>query len=168
MLAGSGANLIATEVVSSGGVASGTIVSGLGALNVLAGGSAAGVTVRNDGVLNVFSGGRVTGGLVSAGIPTGGSAVIWAGGSATDLIVSGVEIVSSGGAVSGTVLFNYSFISAGGTATGTLISGVGPGDHSLQYDGSVGRQRVRLRHGLECDLVVGRWPCRAALCAARR
>jgi autotransporter passenger strand-loop-strand repeat protein/autotransporter-associated beta strand protein len=82
-------------LVVSGGVASGTVVSG-GAQHVDPGGTAIGTTVSG-GEQDVFSGGVVSGTVVSGG----------------------AQVVSSGGMASGTVVSGgYLFISAGGVVSG--------------------------------------------------
>ncbi len=92
-----------TEYVSSGGVASGTIVSG-GTQAVLSGGIASAAVVAG-GTEAVSSGGIASGTTVSAG-----ALVVSAGGLATDVAQAGGLIVNSG-------------VISASTASGTALSG---------------------------------------------
>jgi autotransporter-associated beta strand protein/autotransporter passenger strand-loop-strand repeat protein len=127
----------ATQNVS--GIASGTVVSGAGAIqNVLSGGSTTLTTVSDSGVQNVSRSGTATSTLVGASgvqnvaglaidaqISSGGRQNVTSGGSAADATVSdgGAQHVSTGGIASGTKLGagGSQTVSTGGSATETTV-----------------------------------------------
>jgi autotransporter passenger strand-loop-strand repeat protein len=86
----SGSIVSGQQVVSSGGIASGTIVDAGGVQNVFSGGSAGFTTVGLGGEQEIFGGGSVSGTVVSGG----GTEIVAAGGA----LVSGT-IVNSGGTI---------------------------------------------------------------------
>jgi autotransporter passenger strand-loop-strand repeat protein len=107
------------EIVSSGGVASGTVIIGGGTAFVSSGGVASGTMISSDGKEIVSSGGVASGTVIIGG----GTEIVSSGGVASGTVISsgGEQIVSSGGVASGTV------ISSGGTeiiASGGLGDGV--------------------------------------------
>ena len=97
----------ALEIVSAGGIASGTTVSSGGILELMSGAQLSGVTTLNfSGIVEIGSGYTASAFVVSNG---------------------GILEVASSGVANGTVVSNgsYQYILAGGTASGTVLSSGG-------------------------------------------
>ena len=130
-------------LVSSGGVAVATMVSGGGTENVAIGGVASLTTVSNGGIENVFAGGMVSGTVVLAvgheNVSSGGQAVgtilsggeetVFFSGTVSNTVVTsgGILTVSSGGVANfitvGSAAANggVDYVFAGGQANGTML-----------------------------------------------
>ena len=120
------------EYVSSGGVATGTVVNGGGALTVFAGGSAVSTTVSSGGYEVVSSGGSATGTTVA----TSGYLIVLSGGAASNttgpvlstgvvLVEPGAGVTSYGDHAAGVIVVGSGaaeYILSGGTATATTVS----------------------------------------------
>src|SRR5205807_1818722 len=125
VLIGSGAGVSAREIVSSGGVASGTTVSNTGLLVIQAGGSAVDAHVvstnigspGSNGALVVSSGGTATGTVVSSG----GILNVFSGGVESGAVVSGGGNVNVGQSAT-----------LGGTTFGDLLSGNGSASRAIE------------------------------------
>ncbi len=126
-----------SEIVVSGGVASGTVLSG-GSEIVSAGGRASGSIVASGGHESVHgttsadtvnSGGHQTisaGGMASGvTVKAGGSQTVLSGGTTRGTVLSGgSEVVSSGGTASGGTILDsggHQFVGAGGMASGVTV-----------------------------------------------
>ena len=109
----------ATMKVSSGGFASGTVVSNLGVINVSSGGVASSTSVLNGGSATVFTGGNASGTTLA----NGGAETVSSGGTETG------GVVNSGGRltlVSGGVLSNETLNSGANLfANNFVVSGAG-------------------------------------------
>ena len=126
-------------LVSSGGVAVATMVSGGGVEDVAAGGVASFTTVSNGGAENVFSGGVVSGTVVRAvghqnvssggqaagTILSGGEETVFFSGTVNSTVVSGggIAAVSSGGVANSVTVSSggEDFVFAGGRANATTL-----------------------------------------------
>ena len=138
---GTTVNSLGNEYVSSGGVASGTTLSG-GHQVVYASGTASGTTIDNGGIQYDL------GSAVSTTINTGGFEYVSSGGTATSTTVGGggqLDVLSSGVA-SGTTVnsLGNEYVSSGGMASGTTLSG-GPSGRICQRHGEQHDDRQR-RH----------------------
>ena len=124
------------EHVSSGGMASGTIVNSLGA-DYISGGAVAFGTVVAGGAEYVSSGGVTSGALVHAG--GDGSVGEW---------------ILSGGLDQGSVIFGWETIYDGGVASGTIVSNGQQFDYGLTLGTAVdgGGETV---YGVASGTVVG-------------
>ena len=127
------------QYVSSGYIASNTIINSGGIQRVYSGGTANGDTINNNGCQNVYSGGTTTSTTINGGIQG-----IYSGGTATsttinggvqavysrsvansNIIESGSQYISSGGIANWTAINSHGsqYIYAGGLASNTTISG---------------------------------------------
>lgn len=108
------APVLATIVVTNGGVASNKILAGVGY-----------VGPSDDGAMDVSSGGLA----VNTAIHSGGYQYIYTGGAATSSTITflGMQFVLSGGSATDTTLSNKGeqYVSSGGRANNTTISGGG-------------------------------------------
>ncbi len=115
-----GTTVAGADIISSGGVASGTVLN-RGAEVVSGGGVAVGAIVSSGGVEYVASGGVVS----SAVVTSGGQENVAAGGLARGTIVSASGLLLDAGTMSGTVLSSggAAYVQAGGVAVGTVLRG---------------------------------------------
>ncbi len=127
------AQVLADLLISSGGLATGTVLSS-GGLLLLAGGQANGTTVSSGGLLSAFASAAVSGSLVGAG----GSAVAQSGTvlSATTVTGGGQVTVYTSAIASGSVLEAGGLLSVGpgGSATGSIVSSGGV--ETVGYNGN--------------------------------
>ena len=130
------------QYVSSGGTAVGTVVSNGGIQTVLSLGSASNTTVDSGGNAYVSSGATVTSALLS-----GGTMEVFAGGVASDTIVSGGGEVMHGSGFFTSVRGGFEDVRAGGVASGTSVSG---GTQFIEPGGSA----VSAMLSGNCDQVV--------------
>ncbi|MBK3737583.1 hypothetical protein GAY29_32075, partial [Azospirillum brasilense] len=110
------------QVVSSGGVASGTVIRSYGSQTILSGGVASGTVISSGGAEYVSSGGVASGTVVSSGgAQYIGGVYYSAGGLAVGTVVSsgGIGYVYSGNTASNTVLRGGTLVvSSGGRVSG--------------------------------------------------
>ena len=139
------------EYVTSGGLASASVVSSGGNEYVSSGGFAISTAVTSGGFQSVVSGGAATG----ASIATGAQQNVWTGGIAstttlnggeqflfggtavaTAVSAGGAQYISSGGVASGTVVSSggHQYVSSGGSAIGAAVLNVGS---QVVFDGGM-------------------------------
>jgi autotransporter passenger strand-loop-strand repeat protein len=123
-LASGAAVFTGSQVVESGGTASGTTVGSGSKEIVLSGGTALGTALSSGSEIDIY--GSVSGFVVSAGI----TLVVGAGGTATTVLSGGSETVASGGSDVGTQK------TTGANASGTLIVKEGSQTQSFTLVGS--------------------------------
>lgn len=113
-----------TQIVHSGGKASGTTVNSAGSQNIGNAGSATGTIVNSGGFQRVSAGGVATDTQLS-----GGAQNIYSGGSATSAVIhqGGVQNISSGATASNTIINSGGSqrVSAGGVVSDTTINNSG-------------------------------------------
>ena len=131
-LANSATIFTGSQVVETGGTASGTIISG-GTEIVSAGGSDDGAKISGGTQLDyglasgatIVTGSQVVeaGGVASATIISGGTEIVSAGGTDDGAKISGGTQLDYGLASGATIVTGSQVVEAGGTASGTIISG---------------------------------------------